>query len=92
MKIAISIAVVVLLSPAAAQEAPKDVGRPAFDHAPLIPDEATKKAALLRAYHMNGDSMVRWGSIDLSQQEIPKSVRVIPLGPQKPRDDPGLRR
>ena len=92
MKTALMLAVLVLVSPAAAQEGLKDPGRPAFDHAPLIPDEATKKAALLRAYHLNGDSMTRWGSIDLSQQEIPKSVRVIPLGPQKPRDDPGLRR
>ena len=81
-----------VLSPAMAQDVPKDPGRPAFDHAPLIPDEATKKAALLEAYRLNGNSMVRWGSIDLSQEQIPKSVRVIPLGPQKPRDDPALRK
>ena len=92
MKTVLMLAVLVLVSPAAAQEAPKDVGRPAFDHAPLIPDEATKKAALLEAYRLNGNSMVRWGSIDLSQAQIPRTVRIIPMSPQKPRDDPGLRR
>jgi hypothetical protein len=33
------------------------------------PDEATKAAALKRAYEMNGNSMVRWGSIDLSEED-----------------------
>ena len=84
--------VLMVLSPAMAQDVPKDAGRPAFDHAPLIPDEATKKAALLEAYRLNGNSMVRWGSIDLSQAQIPRTVRIIPMSPQKPRDDPGLRR
>jgi len=31
------------------------------------PDEATKIAALKLAYILNGNSMVRWGSIDLSK-------------------------
>ena len=30
------------------------------------PSEAMKKAALMRAYELNGNSMVRWGTIDLS--------------------------
>ena len=88
----ILIAAVLLITPVAAQEGLKDPGRPAFDHAPLIPDEATKKAALMEAYRLNGNSMVRWGSIDLSQAQVPRTVRVIPMTPQKPRDDPGLRR
>jgi len=31
------------------------------------PDQATKIAALRLAYILNGNSMVRWGSIDLSR-------------------------
>ena len=34
------------------------------------PTEETKKAALMRAYHLNGDSMVGWGSIDLSKVNV----------------------
>lgn len=48
---------------------------------PEIPDEATKRAALLFAYELNGNSMVRHpslGSIDLTGPS-PKGDRVIPL-------------
>ena len=36
---------------------------------PLVPDEATKKRALLRAYELNGNRMC-CGSIDVSQDPI----------------------
>jgi len=50
------------------------------------PDEATKKAALLRAYRENGS--VAWGSVDATVREIP-IVRVpkpseTPAPPAKP--------
>ena len=51
-----------------------------------IPDEATKKKALLRAYHLNGDKMARWGSIDLSHDDlddVPHVVKTIPIPPPK---------
>ena len=35
------------------------------------PDEQTKIAALKLAYILNGNSMVRWGSIDLSRPLSP---------------------
>jgi len=50
------------------------------------PDEATKIAALKLAYILNGNSMVRWGSIDLSKpistpctncSAVPVNPRVI---------------
>jgi len=50
------------------------------------PDEATKIAALRLAYILNGDSMVRWGSVDLSKpiatpctncSAVPANPRVI---------------
>ena len=50
------------------------------------PDEATKIAALKLAYILNGNSMVRWGSIDLSKpisapctncSAIPANPRII---------------
>ena len=43
--------------------------QPAFDTPSWVPDEATKKKALMRAYHMNGGSMVGDHMIDVSQQE-----------------------
>jgi hypothetical protein len=43
--------------------------QPAFDTPSWVPDEATKKKALLRAYHMNGGSMVGDHMIDVSQPE-----------------------
>lgn len=36
---------------------------------PRIPGEEEKKAALLRAYELNGNRMDRYGSIDLSKQD-----------------------
>ena len=51
-----------------------------------IPDEATKKKALLRAYHLNGDKMAGWGSIDLSNDDlddVPHMVKIIPIPPPK---------
>ena len=71
--------VLLLTSVAAEPLAPKDQDRPVTDYGPAVPDAATKAAALMQAYRLNGNSMVRWGSIDLSQQQIPKVVRVIPL-------------
>jgi uncharacterized protein (DUF2062 family) len=50
-RIAILLAVLLAASPVAGEE----------------PDEATKIAALRLAYILNGNSMVRWGSIDLSK-------------------------
>jgi hypothetical protein len=56
---------------------------------PDIPDEATKRAALLLAYELNGNSMVRHpslGSIDLSPPPkglLPKTDRLIPLVREK---------
>ena len=42
---------------------------------PNVPDEITKKLALQIAYELNGKSMVRWGSIDLSRNVLqPKPV------------------
>ena len=37
------------------------------------------------AYELNGKSMVRWGSIDLSGPPPPQSVRTIPIEPDKPK-------
>ena len=48
------IALALLATPALAQE----------------PSEEVKKAALMRAYHLNGDSMAGWGSIDLSKIDV----------------------
>ena len=48
------IALALLVTPALAQE----------------PSEEVKKAALMRAYHLNGDSMAGWGSIDLSKVNV----------------------
>jgi hypothetical protein len=47
------------------------------------PSEERKVWALKKAYHMNGDSMVGWGAIDLSkeQPEDTKVVRIIPIIP-----------
>jgi hypothetical protein len=39
------------------------------------PTEAEKKSALMRAYHLNGDSMVGWGSIDLSGEDLSNDGR-----------------
>jgi hypothetical protein len=44
---------------------------PAFAGDP--PTELTKKQALIQAYRLNGNSMVRWGAIDLT---VPEAVDV----------------
>ena len=47
---------------------------------PRIPTEAEKKAALMLAYELNGNSMVLYsGSIDLT---MPKSIRTITIKPE----------
>ena len=61
MKIWMTIALVALTTPALAQE----------------PTQAEKTAALKRAYELNGNSMVGWGSIDLTSE--PTVVRTIPI-------------
>jgi hypothetical protein len=52
---------------------------------PRIPDEAEKKAALKTAYEMNGRSMVRNGSIDLTGMIGPKPIKTIPITPDPPQ-------
>jgi hypothetical protein len=45
---------------------------PTLAFAQQVPDEITKRKALMRAYHLNDDSMVRlmpYGSIDLSHED-----------------------
>ena len=61
MKILLTIVLVALTAPALAQE----------------PTQAEKTAALKRAYELNGNSMVGWGSIDLTSE--PTVVRTIPI-------------
>lgn len=47
-----------------------------------IPDVDTIKVEVLkRAYHMNGDSMVRMGSIDMSQLPYPFTAMEDPKHP-----------
>jgi hypothetical protein len=47
-----------------------------------VPDEETKIKALKKAYELNGNSMVRWGSIDMSKIDLDAHVvRVIPIVP-----------
>ena len=45
-----------LLGPAGAQQ---------WEEQPTEPSEELKREALLLGYQLNGNSMVRWGSIDL---------------------------
>jgi hypothetical protein len=53
---------------------------------PEIPDEATKKAALLLAYELNGKSMDgRLRMIDLSGPP-PAIVRTIPITPTEKKE------
>ncbi len=60
----------VMIAPAAAQRMPE------------IPDEQTKVLALKLAYELNGRSMVRWGSIDLSRnQPVELELPPLPKGP-----------
>jgi hypothetical protein len=49
------------------------------------PTEERKIWALKRAYELNGNYMVRWGSIDLSKEQPNSSVvvKTIPIIPDK---------
>ena len=51
---------------------------------PQIPSEEAKIAALKEAYRLNGNSMVGWGSIDLTAIAVPGVVRTIPIIPRPP--------
>jgi hypothetical protein len=51
-----------------------------------VPDEATKVAALKIAFILNGYSMVRWGSIDLTRPPAPPEPFEFPL-PTTPKGD-----
>jgi hypothetical protein len=54
---------------------------------PRIPSEDEKAAAIRKAYELNGNSMVGWYMIDLSQPEPPPvTVRTIPIEPAKKRE------
>lgn len=57
---------------------------PAF--AQEAPSEAVKKQALFRAYYLNGNSMVGWGSIDLSHPNI--AVMLSPSQAETPLPEP----
>ena len=50
-----------------------------------VPDEQTKIEALKLGYILNGNSMVRWGSIDLTAP-IEKPIRTIPINPNNKSD------
>ncbi len=55
-----------------------------------VPDEATKIEALKLGYILNGNSMVRWGSIDLNNRTLtppPTVVRTIPIEPPKKKKE-----
>lgn len=46
--------------------------------------EAMKKQILMQAYHLNGESMVRWGCIDMSKP----TPEPCPMpGPPEPKTD-----
>ena len=51
---------------------------------PQIPSEEAKIAALKEAYRLNNNSMVGWGSIDLSTAPVPNVIRTIPIIPRPP--------
>ena len=44
----------------------------------VVPTEEQKHDALLQAYHMNGDSMVRWGTIDMTKVPTAPPVEMPP--------------
>jgi hypothetical protein len=45
------------------------------------PDEMTKKRALMLGYTLNGNSMIRWGSVDVMELlEITKPKQVTTKG------------
>jgi hypothetical protein len=61
------------------------------------PTEEQKHDALMRAYHQNGDSMVRWGSLDIEDPinvetnnvtPEPQRLPPRPIPPAKPRKPP----
>jgi len=55
---------------------------------PVIPDDKTKTEALKLGYVLNGNSMVRWGSLDLSSPGtliIPNIVKTNPVIPDRKR-------
>jgi hypothetical protein len=83
--IRITIAVLLLSTAAAAQDATVYV-------VPKIPTEAEKILALKLGYELNGRSMVRWGSIDLTGPTPvtvddligpPPAPRLVPMERQK---------
>jgi hypothetical protein len=45
------------------------------------PTEEQKHDALMRAYHQNGDSMVGWGSIDMTAPRKVTTERITPDAP-----------
>ena len=61
---------------------------PAVAVAVEVPDEQMKIEALKLGYILNGNSMVRWGSIDLTGPvPDPKSIRTIPITPTPKKSD-----
>ena len=55
---------------------------------PQIPTEEEKTMALKLGYILNGDSMARWGSIDLSGPKplpAPEPAPVAPLTTKQPK-------
>jgi len=48
--------------------------QPPFDTPSWVPDEVTKKKALMRAYELNGNSMVGEHMIDVSKEDLTEHV------------------
>jgi hypothetical protein len=69
--------------PAVTLVQPKYQERPPFDTVEWVPDEAMKKRALLRAYLLNGNSMVGRAAIDVSDD--PVVTGVIPAEEEEDR-------
>jgi hypothetical protein len=60
---------------------------PAFGDEITDADRAIAIQALKLGYILNGDSMVRWGSIDMTgPKPIPEDERVIPLAKEPKKD------
>lgn len=59
---------------------------------PRIPGEEEKKAALMRAYELNGNSMSRYGSIDLSKPDYTPGIddSIWPTVPVPSGKDPNV--
>ena len=47
------------------------------------PSEEVKKAALMRAYEANGNSMVGWGAYDATVRVIKTERVIVPTPPEK---------